>query len=167
MLYFLHDFQEALSASAFLSECDPDRPIHRVDLRRFKCYETTLVVAYTRPFSQARGDIPKLTLELCGPPLRAELLQLHQSLLDLRNRAVAHSDGDRMRLVSKSWKHDFQDGNAITMFHSAYDEGLSLIGDKLWLVDELIRTLFHGIYKQLWTEAQRYPEVYNFRKDYL
>ena len=52
LLYSLNDLQQALSASAFLHELDEGEEYSKVDLRRFRCFETTLVIAYTRPFTQ-------------------------------------------------------------------------------------------------------------------
>ncbi len=47
MIYSLGDLELALSAAAFLSEVDSDKTYNKVELRRFRCYETTVIVAYT------------------------------------------------------------------------------------------------------------------------
>ena len=47
LLYSLNDLQQALSACEFLYECDETHTYSKIELRRFRCYETTLVVAYT------------------------------------------------------------------------------------------------------------------------
>jgi hypothetical protein len=52
LLYSLGDLQLALSASAFLAECEPDEKYSKVELRRFRCYETALVTAYNRPTNE-------------------------------------------------------------------------------------------------------------------
>jgi hypothetical protein len=72
LLYSLGDFQLALSACEFLSECDADKKYSKIELRRFRCYETAMVTAYTRPFSQSKGMVPKLSLEMTGVQLGAE-----------------------------------------------------------------------------------------------
>ena len=167
MLYSLGDFQQALSAAEFLEDCELDRPIPKKELRRFKCYETTLVVAYMRPFSQAHGNIQRLTLENCGVSLREDLRRLHDQLYMQRNKIFAHSDGDLMRMAVASHELTFEDGTSIKMFHTVYDEGLSLMGSDLWNVRELINTLYHGIYEQLWSDAQQDPTLFSFKKDYL
>ncbi len=167
MLYSLGDFQQALSAATFLEDCDPDRPISKKELKRFKCYETTLVVAYMRPFSQAEGNIPRLTLEKCGVSLSDELRQLHDQLRFQRNKVFAHSDGELMRMAVAAHEHKFADGTSFNMFHSVYDEGVSLLGPELWKVRELINTLYDGIFEQLFSEAQQDPTLYNFKRDYL
>jgi hypothetical protein len=59
LLYSLNDLQQALSACSFLYECDDEGIYSKAELRRFRCYETTLVVAYGRAFSQSlAGGIP-------------------------------------------------------------------------------------------------------------
>jgi hypothetical protein len=45
---------------------------NKIELRRFRCYETAMVTAYTRPFSQSKGMVPKLSLEMTGVQLGAE-----------------------------------------------------------------------------------------------
>jgi hypothetical protein len=89
LLYALGDFQLALSASAFLAECDPNEKYSKVDLRRFRCYETTIIMAYTRPFSQSKGSIPSLSLKLVGAQLDEAQRKLHQRLMDIRNKVLA------------------------------------------------------------------------------
>jgi hypothetical protein len=54
----LNDLQQALSAREFLYECDETQTYSKIELRRFRCYETTLVVAY------ARLCVPKTLSEL-------------------------------------------------------------------------------------------------------
>jgi hypothetical protein len=167
LLYSLGDFQQALSAAAFLEDCDPDRPTSKNDLRRFKCYETTLVIAYLRPFSQAKGKIPRLMLENCGVSLSDDLRRLHDQLRLQRNRILAHSDGDLMRMAVATHEHKFDNGNSFTVFHSAFDEGISVLGSDLLKVRELIQTLYGGIFEQLYAEAQQDPTLYNLKIDYI
>jgi hypothetical protein len=64
LLYSLGDFQLALSACQFLSECDPQSKYNKIELRRFRCFETTLIITYSRPFSQSEGSVPPLTLKM-------------------------------------------------------------------------------------------------------
>lgn len=78
LLYSLGDFQLALSAAAFLGDCDPDAKYSKIELRRFRCYETTVIVAYTRPFSQSKGGIPPLTLKMTGAILSRDQKELHR-----------------------------------------------------------------------------------------
>ena len=73
LLYSLNDLQQALSACSFLYECDEQGTYSKSELRRFRCYETTLVVAYGRPFSQPlAGGIPPLSTKMIGLKLSPE-----------------------------------------------------------------------------------------------
>ena len=56
------DFAQAYSAATFLLEevDDGERYNTLAKMRRFRCYETAMVVAYARPFSMAKGKIGKL-----------------------------------------------------------------------------------------------------------
>src|ERR1700716_1001841 len=94
LLYSLNDLQQALGACEFLYECDESKNYSKVELRRFRCFETTLAIAYTRPFSQSRGTVPNLTFKMAGLKLSKERISLHERLMDMRNQIMAHSDGE-------------------------------------------------------------------------
>ena len=81
LLYSLKDIQIALSAAAFLAECEPDIAISKIELRRFKCYETTAIIAYTRPFSETSDGFPKLSMKMIGVRLDVEEQKLHDELI--------------------------------------------------------------------------------------
>lgn len=58
----IQDFQIARSAATFLLEdIDEDARYPLAEMRRFKCYETTMVIAYARPFSMAKGEVGPLS----------------------------------------------------------------------------------------------------------
>ena len=167
LLYSLGDFQLALSAAAFLSECDPEAKYSKVELRRFRCYETTIIIAYTRPFSQSKGGIPQLSLKMVGAKLNAEQKKLHQRLMNLRNKVIAHSDADMMRMVSKAHLSKFDNGFKFVYLQTAFDEGLTFLGDELIALDELLHLVFRAVYTKLLKAAQARPKDFNLRKDYL
>ena len=82
LLYSLNDLQQALSACSFLYECDEQGTYSKPELRRFRCYETTLVAAYGRPFSQSlAGGIPPLSTKMIGLKLSPERRALHDRLI--------------------------------------------------------------------------------------
>lgn len=62
------------------------------ELRRFQCYETTLVVSYCRPFSESVGDFPRLSHRALGIKLSPFVRALHDDIVDKRNKLFAHSD---------------------------------------------------------------------------
>jgi hypothetical protein len=76
-MYSLGDLQLALSAGAFLMECEPGEKYSKVELRRFRCYETALVTAYTRAFSQSKGTVPPLSFKMADLKLTADQMKLH------------------------------------------------------------------------------------------
>jgi hypothetical protein len=101
LIQSINDFSVSNSALIFLSEVESDKTYSKADLRRFRCFETTAIIAYARPFSEARGRVPKLTMNLLGIKLDQEKSTLHSRLIALRNKSFAHSDADMMRFVSK------------------------------------------------------------------
>lgn len=167
LLYSLNDFQLASSAAAFLYECDPAEKYFKPDLRRFRCFETAAVVAYVRPFSQSKGQIPPLSLKMAGADLNEEQRKLHEELLLLRNKVFAHSDEDMMRMVSKPFSVPFRDGLDFVMFETIFDEGITFMDAKLRRFDELIQTLIRAVVVTLQKQAQDRPDDFDLRKDYL
>src|ERR1700738_5146630 len=103
LLYSMNDLQQALSACEFMYECDETQTYSKIELRRFRCYETTLVVAYTRPFSQSRGEPAPLTMKMVDLKLSKERQALHGSLMEMRNKIMAHSDSEMMRMTTQTF----------------------------------------------------------------
>ena len=108
------DFRHALSAATFLME-EVDWESGRCtqeDRRRFKCYETSMVVSYARPFSTARGKAAPFSWKQLGRKfaMSAEEISLHEMLIDFRNRIYAHSDDDHSDITASIWRSDLDDG---------------------------------------------------------
>lgn len=108
------DFRHALSAATFLMQ-DVDWENGRStqeDRRRFKCYETSMVVSYARPFSTARGSAAPFSWKLLRQvfPMSAEENSLHEMLIDARNRTFAHSDSDHSDITASIWRTDLGEG---------------------------------------------------------
>ena len=126
------DFRHALSAATFLME-DVDWEIGRgtqEDRRRFKCYETSMVVSYGRPFSTARGMAASFSWKQLGREfaMSAEEKILHKMLIDARNRTYAHSDGDHSDITASIWRSDVGEGRTFDF--------LSIEGGELLLFDQ-------------------------------
>ena len=170
LLYSLGDFQLALSACEFLYECDPEERYSRVQFRRFRCFETTLIIAYSRPFSQSDGGFPPLTLKMANAHLTEQQTKLHRRLLRMRNKIIAHSDRELMRMTTQTFdvpfREDEENGKKFVFIQSVFDEGITLMGDVLIDTNELLRTLYHSTYKTLSDEAQRNPHLFNMRLDH-
>ncbi len=168
LLYSLGDFQVASSAMVFLGESDPEKKYTKVEHRRFRCYETTVITAYTRPFSLSKGEIPQLTLEMIDLKLDDDEQELHDRLIKLRNKVFAHSDADMMRMTSETFPIRMSDAFVFMGLQTVFDEGLFFAD---WYehsdLRDLINTVNAAVYKKLLHEAQEKPEKFNLRKDYL
>lgn len=107
------DFRHALSAATFLiEECDWKKRYRNEEMRRFHCYETTMVVSYGRPFAQSRGQVAppfnwKMTPEM---KLDSEEELLHDQLITFRNKLHAHSDSDYTKMNLEIWRTPLPDG---------------------------------------------------------
>ncbi len=167
LLYSLGDFQLALSAAAFLRECDPETDYSKIELRRFRCYETTLIMAYTRPFSASKGVVPRLSLKMTGSNLDANQITLHDRLIGLRNKVVAHSDDEMMRMISKAHTLEISDDFKFVFLETVFDEGLNFAGHDLYDVEELISVVSGTVFTKLLDEANFDPDQFDIVKDHL
>ncbi len=165
LLYALEDFELALSASAFLAECDPYKIYSKVDLRRFKCYETTAIISYARPFSQSVGSIPRLKFALIRDKLDEELQNLHHSIIEMRNKKFAHSDAEMMRMFCQTSTIDIGKNFNFILLQTTFDRGLTFIGTKLVELNKLLHVAHYTIYKTLFDDAQKNPEKFNLVLD--
>jgi hypothetical protein len=170
LLYSLGDLQLALSACEFLYECDPQSRYTKVELRRFRCFETTLIIAYGSPFSQSDGGVPALTLKMVKAELTEQEKALHRRLIRMRNKVIAHSDRELMRMTTQTFDMPLRDaeenGQSFVFIQSVFDEGITLLGDLLFDTNELVRKLYQSIYKTLSDEAQKEPSSFNVRLDH-
>jgi hypothetical protein len=130
----LNDLQQALSACEFLYECDETNTYSRIELRRFRCFETTLVVAYTRPFTQSRGGAAPLTMKMVDLKLSNKRQALHERLVEMRNKMMAHSDSEMMRMTTQPFDVSMQDGEPpMYLIQKVFDESVTL---EQWFVEE-------------------------------
>ena len=166
LLYSLNDLQHALSACEFLYECEETNTYSKIELRRFRCYETTLVVAYTRPFVQSRGVAAPLTLKMVSLKLSKDRQALHERLMDMRNKIMAHSDSEMMRMTTQPFDVSMQDGEPpMYLIQMVFDEGITLHGALLIETNELLHEVYQAIYATLHKELQTNPELFNLRID--
>jgi hypothetical protein len=162
----LNDLQQALSACEFLYECDEMNTYSKIALRRFRCYETTLVVAYTRPFTQSRGAAPPLTMKTVDLKLSHERQALHEKLVEMRNKIMAHSDSEMMRMTTQAFDVSLQDGEPPIYFvQTVFDEGVTLCGALLVETNALLQEVYQAVYRTLYREVQTNPELFNIRID--
>ena len=168
MLAALGDFQLANSAAAFLYDFDKDEPYDHIELRRFRCYEHTAIVSYSRPFTQSRGaSLPHLSLKQCGVELDQDELDLHKLILNLRNKLFAHSDLEMMNFASAAHKIDMEADFDFVLLQTKFDEGLHFFdfNSQVKLVN-LIRKLLFGLYGKLSKMAQTDIDGFNLKVHY-
>lgn len=165
----MHDLQQALRACELLSECDEDQKYSRAELRRFRCYETALVISYTRPFTQSRGHALPLSMKMANLKLSDDSRALHDRLVEMRNKIVAHSDNEMMRMTIQPFDvFEGEDGRpALYMLQTVFDEGITLLGPLLNEVSSLIQQVYQAITRTLYKETQVDPKSFDIRVDYL
>lgn len=164
LFYSLRDLQFALSAFDFLLELELDHRYSEVELRRFRCYLDAGVIAYCRPFTATKG-VPTLSFKQIGVKLTAGQRQLHDSLWDYRNKVVAHSDADRMR-IAVSVLTPFEERQDIAMPMIVVDEGLPFLDQRDALIAWL-HVLMRALSEKTFALAQSGPRPFGFKKDYL
>jgi len=89
--------EELLSARLPIPRKDPPSAL-------LMALTTALVVAYSRPFVNSRGESTFADKSVPGSLLRvltSRQRELHDYLLQIRNREVAHSDADRSEIYLK------------------------------------------------------------------
>ena len=167
MLSALGDFQLALSAADFLQEADEETTYSHVALRRFRCYEHTAIISYTRPFSQSKGAIPKLSLKQCGIKLTESEARLHDRVLTLRNKLVAHTDHEMMNFAAKAFAMSESVGTSHAALFTQHDEGLQFyrFSDQCQFIS-LIRRVSFNLYTTLHNLAQADPLAFNLQIHY-
>ncbi len=162
LIYSLRDFQLALSALDFLLEVDEEATYSKIELRRFRCYLETAATAYWRPFATANG-LRALTFEQLGVVPTVAEIELHNRLRVFRNKVVAHSDPERMRVLLTSTK-PFGD-HAVQLPIFRFDEGLDFLPERdVWV--SWLRTLIHAVARWVFDEVQG-RESYMFERDYV
>jgi hypothetical protein len=138
------DFQQALSAATFLHE-DMEDARSLADLRRLRCYETNMVVAYARPFSQAHGPVKRLTLDSLAVELNDTQQDLHKHLIERRNRLYAHSDAEFVPFSVEVWATAMPDERPDFEFvMPKFDEACAFGLLETLEIQELCRKLMHA-----------------------
>jgi hypothetical protein len=166
LLYSLNDLQQALSACEFLYGCEETNTYSKIERRRFRCYETMLVVAYVRPFTQSRDAAAPLSTKMVGLNLSNDRQALHDRLMDMRNKIMAHSDSEMMRMTTQPFDAPMKDGEPpMYLIQTVFDEGVSLLGALLIETNELLREVYQAVYGTLHKKLQANPELFDIRID--
>ena len=155
-IYSLWDFQQALSSLTFLLEdCDFDKKYSKLELRRFRCYETTAIVSMARPLEQSRGG-STLNLGAVGIRLSKEEKRLVEKVSNLRRKVFAHSDENEMHFRSGTFQ--VLDGE-INFPHIQFKETLHLEKSELLELEVLLRKLISDLAEFFFHFAQKNPDA--------
>ncbi|MDF2415401.1 hypothetical protein [Aeromonas sp. 1HA1] len=162
VIYSGWDFQQALSAVTFLiQECEYDKKYSHIDLRRFRCFETTLIVSFARPFKVGKGR-EELDLSLIGFEFSTEELELKNKIIRLRDKVVSHSDEEEMEYLTYSIK-PFDDHD-VRMPIARFREALYLEEDEIKKLDSLLQRLNYALSIYQFKIVQLHPDEFNKRK---
>lgn len=118
----------ALSAVDFMCEFDEDRPLSRVERRRYRCFEDSAVIAYGRAFNAA-NRLPKLSFKQLKLSPTVDELGLHDRLLERRNKIIAHSDADRQRVLFATERFIAED-MAVMLPRLDFDDALAFFSER-------------------------------------
>lgn len=153
-IYSIWDFQQALSALTFLlKDCDFDRTYDKVSLRRFRCYESTLIISMARPFETTRRGTT-IGLRALGISLSDKEKTLVSKVLELRRRIVAHSDEEEMHFRTTTFP--VLDGE-LNFPHFQFNEGLHLKEHELRGLEVFLRSLTQKLAEFFFEVAQKQP----------
>ncbi|MDA5243092.1 hypothetical protein EXN32_12455 [Agrobacterium tumefaciens] len=154
------DLQQALSAITFLGdELDENAQYSKIELRRFKCFETTFIVSYGRAFTKSNGRYDQLPLKRIGIRLTPRERELHQLIVKLRQTVYAHSDEDFAHVRLDVSTMEFPNGPFV-LPHMQFDHGLEFANFyKREAAAYLIRKIMDGLFEAVQRLATRQPET--------
>ncbi len=154
------DLQQALSAITFLGdELDENAQYSKIELRRFKCFETTFIVSYGRAFTKSNGRYDQLPLKRIGIRLTPRERELHQVIVKLRQTVYAHSDEDFAHVRLDVSTMEFPNGPFV-LPHMQFDHGLEFANFyKREAAAYLIRKIMDGLFEAVQRLAARQPET--------
>jgi hypothetical protein len=155
-IYSIWDFQQALSALTFLLEdCDFEKEYDKVSLRRFRCYESTLIISMTRPLETTRSGTTIGWRALDIKLTKAEKA-LIKKVRDLRGAIVAHSAEEEMHFRVSTFP--VLDGD-FNIPHFQFNEGLLLEKNELLELELFLRKIKEKLAKYFFKVAQENPEL--------
>lgn len=158
-----HDVQEAISAITFFMDV-PDK-VSEIERRRFRCYHDMMAVSYWRPFSSSKG-LPKLSFEKIGLKPNSGEKALHKRLGEYRNKLVAHTDADRMRVQVKAKRIEPIDHGLPLWPAIDQDRGFEFLNDQHQLETWLRKVRYH-LAEKVFHLIQTLPPDALFERDYF
>jgi len=145
LMLSIHDFEQSRSAATFLlEEVDDAAKYSLAEMRRFRCFETAMVVAYARPFSMAKGEVGPLTWNDTKLAPSAEDTGIHKKIIEHRNTIYGHSDAGSVRM--KVWiMHQTSSGKDVGMVFPQFDEHMRFSLSEINAVHELTLKLIYAL----------------------
>ncbi|ESY42557.1 hypothetical protein X747_12440 [Mesorhizobium sp. LNJC384A00] len=154
----IRDFGIARSAAIFLAEEFDENISYKLpELRKFRCYETTLVVSYARPFAKAEGVVGSLSLKDIGLKSTDEFWPLHVRVLELRNKLFGHSDAEHVpfRVLYSLLDKARPDAPIIL---TRFSDELTLTTSEIQALEARMSTFIHLLRKKGYEAAKVFPE---------
>ena len=162
IIYSGWDFEQANSALLFLlEECDFEKKYNLGELRRLRCFETTMIISFSRPFKTGLGKKP-LDLEVIGLELSDAEIELKKKITTLRDQVVAHSDVKEMEFYISNIR-PFDDHD-VRMPLERFYEGLRLNEQELTDIYKLLNKIIYAIAMFKFDFVQVNPGEYNRHK---
>lgn len=153
------DIAQALSALTFFADI-PDK-INEVEGRRFRCFHDMAVVCYCRPFTQSKG-LPSLSFKKIGFSASPDQRALHREIVEYRNKVVAHTDSDTMRIAVKFYRFEESIPRLPLI---AYDKGFVYF-DRWRELEVLFRSVKIALQKTLIIRGDSLPVNAHFIRDF-
>lgn len=163
ILYSFWDFSQALSALTFLlEEFSPEESYNSIELRKFRCFETTLIISMARPFEKTRSGTT-LSLKNLGIKFSDSENFLVNRVFCLRKKVIAHSDEDEMHFYIEA--HDLgMEGIDFRLPDVRFDESLFLKYEELEQLEIILRKLKNAITEHVFRLIQEYPDLIKMYK---
>lgn len=89
---------------------------------------------------------------------------LHERLMEYRNKVVAHTDADRMRLLVTSWTAF--EGEKYAIPHVVEDEGFEFLND-IPAIYEWLHRIMTALATFVFDKVQEYPHGTRHLRDHL
>jgi hypothetical protein len=142
------DLQFSLSAITLLGEIEGAEKYNRVELRRFKAYETAFIMSDARAFTENRGGRDrKLSLRKIGTCLDGKQKRLHEKIIKLRNRIYAHSDTEFAMVRIDFMEMPLKSDPDFHLHHVQFDERLHFVkASEITETMEMISAITHALY---------------------
>jgi hypothetical protein len=161
-IYSVWDFQQALSALTFLlQDCDFDVKYRKVEFRRFRCYESTLIISMARLFEKTRKGTT-IGFRALGITLSEDQKALIEKVLELRRKIVAHSAVEEMHFRVTTFPIKDM---GISFPHFQFNEGLHLGEQELRELEYFLRFLINQMGEFFYKFSQEQPEMFTRYKE--